>query len=43
MESDCKNCIWADIAEKPRVIVKGNVTLHQSPGSINCTCPALKT
>ncbi len=36
--TDCEKCAWADVSDKPRVIVKGNTTIYQSAGSVNCTC-----
>lgn len=42
MKKECGNCIWADVSDKPRTIVKDNVTMHQSPGSIMCTCSSIK-
>ena len=38
---DCETCIFADIADGPRTIVKGNATIHQNAGSINCTCKSI--
>ena len=40
--TDCKKCVWADIADRPRVIVRGSVTVKQAAGSVNCTCPCIK-
>lgn len=40
--TECKRCIWADVADKPRVIVQGNVTICQSAGSVNCKCTHIK-
>ena len=40
--TDCAKCRWADIADKPRVIIRGNVTVTQAAGSVNCTCSCIK-
>ena len=40
--TDCSKCKWAEIADKPRVIVKGSMTIYQSAGSVNCTCGNIK-
>ena len=41
--TDCNKCAWADISDKPKVIVKGNTTIYQSAGSVNCTCKNIKS
>jgi len=38
---DCETCAFADIADEPRTIKKGNTTIYQSTGSINCTCESI--
>ena len=38
----CTKCKWADIADRPRVIVDGNTTIYQSVGSVSCTCKQIK-
>ena len=40
--TDCKSCRWADVADKPRMIVRGNATMYQAVGSVNCTCAHIK-
>lgn len=42
MSSLCKTCKHADIAAKPRTIVKQGVTLVQGAGSVICTRPKVK-
>lgn len=32
----CKNCIYADISNKPRTIVIGNMVINQNANGINC-------
>ena len=40
--TECSRCKWADIADKPRTIIKGGTTIVQSAGSVNCTCKNIK-
>ena len=40
--TECGNCVWADIADKPRKIVSGGTILYQPPGSVICTCSNIK-
>lgn len=42
MSSLCKTCKYADIATKPRTIVKQGMKLVQGAGSVICTCPKVK-
>ncbi len=42
MSSVCKTCKHADIATKPRTIVKQGMTLVQSAGGVICTRPEIK-
>lgn len=39
---ECKNCIHADVATKPRTIVVRGMTLTQNPGGVICTCTERK-
>ena len=39
MNSLCKTCKFADIAEKERTIVRQGVKCKQAAGGIICTCP----
>ena len=40
---ECKNCIYAEIVKQPRKIVKGDTTMFQSAGSVDCTCPHIRS
>ena len=42
MSSLCKTCKHADIATKPRTIVKQGVKLVQGAGGVICTRPKVK-
>lgn len=42
MSSLCKTCKHADIATKPRTIVKQGVKLVQGDGGVICTRPKVK-
>ena len=42
MSSLCKTCKYADIATKPRTIVKQGVKLVQGAGGVICTRPNVK-
>ena len=42
MSSLCKTCKHADIATRPRTIVKQGMKLVQCAGSVICTCPNVK-
>lgn len=40
---DCKNCIYGDVATKPRTIKTKTGVIHQNPGGITCRCKGIKS
>ena len=39
----CGSCVYADISDKPRTIIKNGTKVVQSPGGVICTAERIAT